>query len=94
MAEAHSAPPRLGTAARSDAGGPLLQGQGCVCSLRCRGAAQLRVAAVVLLAGAACQAFGNPLGILLYSGLAAWPGLRLAVRGRIEATLLSRGRRR
>lgn len=54
----------------------------------------LRVPAVVLAAGAGCQAISNPLALLLYAVLAIWLGLRLAGRGRIETPLVFLGRSR
>jgi hypothetical protein len=55
---------------------------------------RLRVAAALLAVGAGCQAISNPLALLLFAVFAIWLGLRLVVRGRIEAPLVSLGRSR
>jgi hypothetical protein len=48
----------------------------------------------LLAVGAGCQAISNPLALLLFAVFAIWLGLRLVVRGRIEAPLVSLGRSR
>ncbi len=50
----------------------------------------LRMVAVLLLVTAVAQAASNPLALLGYAVLAIWLGLRLAVRGRVEAALVVR----
>lgn len=50
----------------------------------------LRVVAVVVLLAAACQAFSNPVALLLYTVMAVWLGLRLTVRGQVAVPLLRR----
>jgi hypothetical protein len=55
-----------------------------------RAPGKLRVAGVLVLLAAACQAISNPVALLLYSAVGIWLGVRLAVRGQLGAPLLRR----